>query len=189
VVIDQSDAGLTPGTHDGPTFRWTAGRHFSAAMNWMQRDAQRRGLSRLAFMHTDAETTPGTLERLLATAGDLDSRGARWGVIFTCYDALCCFNPAAIREVGCWDESFGWYVADVDYYNRLRWHGWSHEQLDGAEVVHHGSQTLRALPPGERAAVERDHAWAVDHYRHKWGCHWADHPAGRLFPVPYNGQP
>jgi hypothetical protein len=189
VVIDQSGPGLSPDFHDGPTFRWEGPCHFTGAMNWVQREAGRRGLRRFLFMHSDAEATPATVERLLGMADDLEDRGARWGVIFTHYDALCCFNPAAVREVGCWDESFAWYVSDVDFYNCIRWQGWTQEVLSGAEVVHHGSQTIRALPAGERAAVEHDQTWAVNHYRHKWGCHWDERPEGRAFTTPYDGRP
>jgi GT2 family glycosyltransferase len=108
-------------------------------------------------------------------------------VVFTWYDALALFNPAATAATGCWDETFMWYVSDVDYYNRLLWSGWGHHHLPDACAIHHGSQTIRGLSEAAREAVDRDHNWSVRHYRHKWGCAWDEGNGGRAWSVPYNG--
>lgn len=189
VVIDQSDAGMSEGKHHGPLFRWHGPRRFTSVMNWIQRDTLRRGLGRFLFMHSDAEAAPGGIDALLRMADDLDAQGTRWGVIFTRYDALAVFNQQAVTDVGCWDDSFLWYIADVDYYNRIQWRGWCHAELPSALAIHRGSQTLAGLPPQEAAAVHHDHGWSHDHYRHKWGCHWEERPERRVWEIPYNGHP
>jgi hypothetical protein len=127
-------------------------------------------------MHSDAEAANGGLLALCEEADRLKSQGDRWGVIFTHYDALALFNPEATAHTGCWDESFKWYVSDIDYYNRLRWEGWGHRHFPTACAIHHGSQTIRSMDEVERLAVATDHGWAIRHYRHKWGCHWNERP-------------
>ena len=190
VVIDQSTkAADSLGTAAKGVFRWQGPRRFTSVMNWIQQDAYRRGLRYFLLMHDDAEAAPGGVGMLLAEAERLDRSATRWGVIFTWYDALCLFNPTATRAVGPWDETFLWYVADIDYYNRLTWDGWPGRSCPAALRVHHGSQTLPGLPDAERAAVDTDHTWGVAHYRHKWGCHWSEGVDGRLWTVPYNGPP
>ncbi|MDB5312823.1 MAG: class SAM-dependent methyltransferase [Gemmataceae bacterium] len=188
VVIDQSETGAGVGLHAGPVFRWGAPVRFTSVMNWMQRDAYRRKLRRFLFMHSDAESAPGGVRGLLEEADRLDGRRERWGVIFTRYDALALFNPAATADAGCWDETFLWYVSDVDYYNRLLWAGWGQHQLPAACAIHHGSQTVQSLGETERETVARDHGWGINHYRHKWGCGWDEGDRGRVWCVPYNGE-
>ena len=190
VVIDQSEAGLDPATW--PTaglYRWENLVRFTTVMNWMQRDACFRGLPCFVFMHSDAEcSSPAAVDRVLAQARRLDGEGVPWAVIFTNYDALACFNTKIAHAVGCWDESFAWYVADVDYYNRLRWHGWRQVCLPDAGVLHRGSNTIHRLASARRGEVDADTRWAHDHYRHKWGVGFLDHPDGRRFEIPYDGR-
>ena len=188
VVIDQSQTGEALEAHPGPVFRWNSQLHFSAVMNWIQRDASHRKLRWFLFMHSDAEVASGGLRTLCDEADRLDCRREQWGVIFTHYDALALFNPKATAQIGCWDETFKWYVADIDYYNRLRWQGWGHRHLPTACAIHHGSQTIRSMNEVEREAVAQDHGWAIRHYRHKWGCDWKENAQGRIWSIPYNGE-
>ena len=101
VVIDQSDDGVrSDAAGAAAVFRWKGPRRFTSAMNWIQQDAYCRGLRRFLFMHDDAEAAPGGIDLLLEEAARLDREGGRWGVVFSGYDALCLFNPAATQLGG-----------------------------------------------------------------------------------------
>jgi Methyltransferase domain len=187
VVVDQSERGVPLAVWDGPLARWAGGRHFSRVMNWISMDASSRGHLHFLFMHSDAVAGPGIVEELLSTARLLDGlRYQTWGAIFTHYDALACFTTSNLTTVGCWDESFSWYVADVDYYNRLEW-GRRQTCSHPGKVHHRGSSTLPRLSDPERAKAHQDHSWAIDHYIHKWGCHWKEGD-GRRWATPYDGR-
>ncbi len=188
VVIDQSEGGDAEAIHAGPVFRWTNPLRFTTVMNFQQRDAQFRKLPRFFFLHSDAEVNPGGLDRMLDLADHLDRPDApAWGVIFTHYDSLALFNTKAVTSVGVWDETFMWYVGDADYYQRLKWCGWLSHECPEALRLHHGSQTAPSMSPMQRFAVQDDQRWAIDHYRHKWGCHWEE-GTGRLWGYPYDGK-
>lgn len=187
VLIDQSENEEGAALHCGPILRWSPRPRFSELMTWVQRDASFRGLDYFLFMHSDAEASPAGVDDLLQEAKLLDDERRKWAAILTDYDALALFNPKAVAEVGCWDGTFAWYVADIDYYNRLQWAGWEMRRLPAACRKHHKSQTLHNLNIAEKAQADRDHAWAVEHYRHKWGCYWPD-GVGRLWDIPYNNQ-
>lgn len=186
VVIDQSDNGL--GDVWGgrvSVFRWTGARQFTTVQNWMQREAAHRGCRWLCFLHSDAACAPGTVELVFRRAAELDAVGHRWGVIFTNYDAFACFSMRAMADVGCWDETFAWYVSDIDFYNRIRWRGWEQVNLPEATVWHDFSQTRHAMDAGERDAVDSQTIWAEYHYAHKWGRPWSE--GDRIHDIPYAG--
>lgn len=111
------------------------------------------------WMHNDAFVMPGVAkefrERCEAEAD------AQWGVYFTCYDVLCCFNMRAVREVGFWDPMYFQYTSDVDYYRTLHVSGWPCRDF-GPGVLHlSGNMTAPAeaqtIPAGapahERARI------------------------------------
>jgi hypothetical protein len=187
VVIDQSEDGLRD-EWDGRVsiFRWYGPRRFTTVQNWMQREAAHRGCRWLCFLHSDAACGPGTVELVLRHAAQMDAEGRRWGVIFTAYDAFACFSMRAMADVGCWDETFAWYVSDLDFYNRIRWRGWEQVCLPQAAVLHDYSQTRQAMEQGEQDAVHEETIWAEYHYAHKWGRPWNEEPAHE---IPYGGRP
>jgi hypothetical protein len=186
VVIDQSESGLSTSVWNGPLYRWHGSRSFAAVMNMIQREAWYRRVPYYFFMHSDAEVGPCAVDEVADAARLLSGiAGLGWGAIFTSYDALACMNTRAAWEVGCWDETFSWYVADVDFYNRLRWARRPTIHLRKPRVAHSGSATLALLPGEDQRKVHEDHIWAIDHYRHKWGCHWMQGD-GRAHERPYD---
>ena len=184
IIIDQSDEGIKD-LWDGciAIYRWTAESHFVRMQNWLQRHAMLERVPYFLFMHHDACCQNNAVQMVVDEARILDRIGERWGVIFTAYDALCLFSTHATIQVGAWDETFRWYVADIDYYNRMTWAGFRQVTSSRTIVQHHVSQTLRRLSPAERAAVEQNHSWAQAHYAHKWGG-WNQQETHR---IPYGG--
>ncbi len=184
IIIDQSEEGLID-CWDGriSIHKWIGDRRFTCVQNWMQQRA--RECSFFFFMHSDASCSPDDVNTLLSF---VKLQQGKWGVVFTNYDTLCCFNNQAVKDVGEWDETFSWYVADVDYYNRLKWSGWE-QRVCPIEVKHHGSQTLLALGEEERQKVERDSSWALSHYEHKWGRSIHYHMIhDDRYAIPYNSE-
>jgi hypothetical protein len=188
-VIDQTDEGVGDRWQGrAAIFRWSRRpRVFAEMMNWCQRLAAARGNALLGFMHNDAECGPGVAEGVLDECRHASYRGLRWGVAMTNYDSFCWFNMAAVREIGCWDEAFQWYVADIDYYHRLRAAGWNCLLLPNAKVAHHVSRTIAALHPDARAAVRASHDAAARRYALKWGAALNSGPP--RYVVPFNGKP
>lgn len=186
VVLDQSVDGIPSAVWEGSVARWTASRRFTCVQNWMQRQSSWWRLPCYFFMHADAVCAERAVERMLDTVARHDGK---WGLVFSQYDSFCCFNTEMVADVGSWDEAYEWYVADIDYYNRVRWRGWPCLQCPQAVVRHYGSQTLCAMSAEERASTQRHHNHAVAHYRHKWGCRWDEQGDGRVYCIPYNGRP
>ena len=184
IIVDQSDEGLADEWQGRiAIYRWNSERNFTKMQNFLQRFSFLERVPYFMFMHNDAECLNDSVNILLERARMLDDQNQPWGVIFTNYDALCAFSTKAVIKVGAWDESFTWYVSDIDYYQRLKWNGYPHIKCDEAQVVHHVSQTLSSLSNTERSKVDNEHAWAKAHYCHKWGG-WVDN---ETFAVPYGG--
>jgi hypothetical protein len=189
VIVDQTADGLDDRWEGRVAiYRWRRRPlHFSEMMNWCQRLAMVRGCALLGYMHNDAECAPGVAEGVLDECRHANYRGLPWGAAMTNYDSYCWFNMTAVRDVGCWDEAFQWYVADVDYYERLRAAGWQHLQMPHATVAHHASRTVRAMSDKEREHVRERHAAAARTYELKWGS--PPNQRGRRYAVPYDGKP
>jgi hypothetical protein len=182
VVIDQSANGLAPaelaslGGIAGVFRAPHRGMSFTQMMNWAQAEAFERQAAFLVFMHNDAECHDGVAREVI----DFARRQPRAGVVFTHYDAFAVFRTEALRSTGPWDETFRWYVSDLDYYRRLRLSGWETLDFGGTKVTHDTSQTLDA---DATLAGEVAFQWHHAHYCHKWGG-----PQGQeRFVVPYNG--
>jgi hypothetical protein len=188
-LIDQTREGLADGWEGrAGIFRWSRRPLvFSEMMNWCQRLAAMRGCALLGFMHNDAECAPGVAEGVLDECRHANHRGARWGVALTNYDSFSWFNMTAVREVGCWDEAFQWYVADIDYYERLRAAGWDDLLLPEAQVMHRTSQTIAKMEPNARAAVKSRRKAAIRRYALKWGSPFG--PGAPRSAVPFDGRP
>jgi hypothetical protein len=120
------------------------------------------------WMHNDALAKPGADDALLERVEELHASDKRWGVVFTCYDALCCFNMKMVRDVGYWDHFFFQYVSDVDFYRRMALKGWSEEYYLRDAIEHRGSASIKADPLLNHRAqfgIERARAY----YAQKWG--------------------
>jgi hypothetical protein len=186
VIIDESVEGLRPDDHPwmsniAGVFRSPFGcMTFTQMMNWAQAEACQRQVEYLIFMHNDAECVDSVALQILNCARARPNTG----VVFTYYDAFAVFNVGAIRDVGPWDETFGWYFSDNDYYRRMQLRNWERYNFGGDRVIHHGSQTQRS-DPAVSAEVGTSWQWHEAHYRHKWG----GGPGNESYLIPYNGKP
>ena len=186
VIIDQSEAGLVDMWQGRVAiYRMRKRPSFSQMQNWVRDLATDLGVRYLCFMHNDAECLHGAATVLLAHARQLDD-GTR-GVLFSNYDAFAVFILPALRAAGYWDETFPWYVSDVDYYHRVRLSGLEIVTSDRAHVLHHVSQTLRDYEK-KNAAMAREtsaeFAQAMAHYVHKWG----GRNGHEVYTLPYNNK-
>jgi hypothetical protein len=133
------------------------------------------------WMHNDALALPGVANRMLQRVRELHASDKKWGVLFTHYDVLCAFNMKCVREIGYWDPMFFQYVADVEYYHRMRKAGWTTEEF-GPGVVHRvgpykpgdpendGSVTVRSDPLfAHRTAFRGQTQFDNQYYELKWG--------------------
>ena len=116
------------------------------------------------FLHSDAEDNEGILDKLFDLA--MIQRG-RWGVLFTNYDALACFNTEAFRAVGGWDENLKWYRSECDMYRRLRLAGYPTLE-SRLRVKHTPSSTLNA-DFAIKARVDAENVTGRAYYIRKWG--------------------
>lgn len=116
------------------------------------------------FMHSDAEDDEGILDRLREMA--MQQR-EKWGAIFTAYDALACYNTAAMNAIGGWDVNIPWYRSECDLYRRLRLAGYPTLESH-LRVKHEPSQTLNA-DPAIKARVDEENKTARLYYIQKWG--------------------
>ena len=133
------------------------------------------------FMHSDAEAGEGTIQKLFDMASIVQNSGAKWGAIFTAYDALAAYSTEAMQAIGGWDENLPWYLSDCDVYRRLRIAGYPTLE-SGLPVEHTPSQTLNSDPEIARKVAEDTPKWRA-YYHAKWG---GDNEHER-FSVPFNG--
>ena len=153
---------------------------FTQLQNWFQKQAIYRELDYFYFMHSDAEATENSLIRLRS----FYEKNPNWDIVQTNYDAFIGFKTASLKTVGVWDETFKWYVSDIDFYNRCKWRNLNLLTCPEAEILHNNpSSTLRSLSPDQVNAIQRDHSWAIAHYSHKWGYNFQD--GGTPYLTPY----
>lgn len=153
---------------------------FSQLQNWMQWYARKLKTHAFFFMHSDAEVLdPSVFADALAKL-----EHPQVAACFTNYDALVAFDTEKMRQVGCWDESFEWYHADVDFYRRIRLRGFQIAEAGGSRVAHTPSQTI-ASDPKMKERVDRISKHMEAHYIHKWG----GLNKAEKYSVPYNGKP
>lgn len=180
VVINQSGVDISSEIKDVAIYDMDI-RHFSCMQNFAQELAKSIKVKHFIFQHNDCVVHKDVIADLIKVG----SENPETGVVFTNYDALCLFNTEIINKVGCWDESFEWYVADIDYYQRIKMDGYKHINIGTEGVEHATSQTLAALQPEIVKQVGINHSWAWKHYIHKWG----GNQHNEIYKMPYNGRP
>lgn len=188
-IIDQSVEGFDSTGLGVGHYRATRKVPFSQMMNFAVDVCRLSNKDYSIFMHNDTSCATGTLTKLVQRARSEDP--SLWAVLFTkdsltggIYDYLSAFNMKAIQSVGRWDESFPWYVSDVDLYHRMKQHGRALIQCPDIVVKHACSQTI-ASDSAIRAEATTQQAWALKHYKHKWGGD-IGHEVHR---IPYAGNP
>lgn len=141
-------------------------------------------------MHTDAIAMPvegaGTIDLLLARAAELFAAHRRWGILFTNYDCLACYNMAMVDDVGPWDSVlFPAYFSDNDFHHRVRMAGW--EMIETGLPVQHTGSLVHKLDIRRRWL---SHNVTFDHYhemfRRKWNGY--THEQDKLWAKPYDGE-
>lgn len=182
IIIDNSNpVELNQGDLPGKLITPPVPLGFSQTQNYMQRIAFEKDLEFFFFMHSDASCEAGDGRRFVEHAESLRSK--KWGVIFTAYDAFCCFNVEAVKAAGEWDwRGLPWYFADSDYYRRLKLAGYSHEHLN-LKITHLPSQTRASDRNIERIILAQIKAFQA-YYQAKWG----GPPEHEVFTVPFNGE-
>lgn len=146
-------------------FLWSAGKKFTL------------------HMHSDAIIPDGAIERLLEAARLVDSQGRKWGVIYTFYDILAIYNPAAYLDIGGYDTTLPAYFSDNDWYYRLDLAGY--ERIDtGIEVGHVGSATINSDPD-----LKRLNGVTFPLYRQYYVAKWGGEPGKELFTTPFQQSP
>lgn len=191
-VIDQSEDGFDASGLGVGHYRSTRKVKFSQMMNFAL-DVCRFGDKKYSlFMHNDTECTATAVSALVQRARqETLQRPEDWAVLFTkdaisggVYDYLSAFNMRAIRSVGRWDESFPWYVSEIDLYHRFKMHKKALVGCPDIIVRHRGSQTIQS-DSRIHAEATSEQKWALSHYAHKWG---GDVGSERN-KIPYDGKP
>ena len=179
VVINNSGEGMPEEFHHYTIITPGRSMTFSQTQNSMLELAVTAKKPFYFFIHADAEDNEGILDKLFDMA--MIQRD-KWGVIFTSYDALACFNTEAMQAIGGWDEGFEWYTSEVDTYRRLRLAGYPTLE-SGLRVKHTPSQTLNS-DPAIRSRVTAGYAKRLERYRLKWG----GDAGNEKFEVPFDGK-
>jgi hypothetical protein len=176
-VIDSSEVGLdvtTDWLKNCTVLRLPHATTFTQMHNAVIKRAANIGVPYLLFMHSDAEVADAAVIPELLASMDHDT-----AVSWTNYDALACFNMAAICEIGFWDETFPQYASDCDYFYRIKLSRWQIKQTNlTARVAHFTSVVVRSGDP-LRLAWNTD--WVLAHYAHKWG----GSPSHEILKLPY----
>lgn len=127
------------------------------------------------WMHDDAEALPGVAKQFFDfiedRGGIIKDQCSPYGVYWTNGDKLCAFNMDAVRQVGWWDTMFFQYMADIDYWHRLRLAGYPclHSGING--VLHPEAKTVKDFDPIYMKKIQFIDGTKFDHhyYEFKWG--------------------
>lgn len=134
------------------------------------------------WMHNDGWAKPGFAARFLTHIKEW-APGERWGVVFTLYDILCCFNMKAVRDIGYWDPMYMQYSVDIDYYHHMLMKDWSIHTFGRDQVLHRdsaatpeqdqgggGSHTVRSDPTyNHRIKFRERDGFDNRYFQFKWG--------------------
>jgi len=168
-IIDNSTNGLNPSDWPVTLLRPSVPLSLSQTLNLLARMGEGSDADVIFYMHHDAEVPEGACDRFISKVEAAQATHRAWGAAFTNYDSLAAFSTAAMRYVGPWDVCLPKYLADRDYYRRLRLAGY--EVLETGIAVHHpdnGGSTLFA--DGGLAYLSGiTSPMYQDYYRSKWG--------------------
>lgn len=121
------------------------------------------------WAHNDMFCPPGVAKQFYEKAVQKFNSNEKWGVLFSTYDVLCCFNMKMYHDVGYWDPFFPQYVSDVDFYRRMTLRGWSEEYFLKDVVEHRsGSSSIKA-DPLFNYRTQCTIGAAREYYNLKWG--------------------
>jgi predicted O-methyltransferase YrrM len=140
------------------------------------------------FMHSDATAKPGACGKIMDAVHEKLDSGERWGVLLTEYDALAAYNMKAVRSVGYLDPMFYQYIADDDWYHRMRMAQW--EIVDTGlntehpcGVLHHTSAAVKNdWLFNDRTQLHNGFAYQYFDYKWKLGI-----PNDERHYFPFNG--
>lgn len=178
LVIDMSGGDISPEIPDVAVYRWRSDPllDFARMHNFLQTLACLYGIQYLIFQRSDCELLTDVVTELI------NGRPPGAGAIFANYDALCLFDAASLRRVGCWDESLVWRTSNIEYYRRLQRESAVQDLKLEDLVVHNGPRYLTGEIRAEKESGS-DLIW--DEYIRKWG----GKPDQEVYRIPYDGKP
>lgn len=181
-IIDNSPEGIPRGRYPHPltVARSFVPMTFTQSMNFEMEDTARKGKKFCLHMHSDSIVPSGAIDSLLTKAREIDNAGRKWGVIYSFYDIMAIYNPAAAIDIGGYDTNFSAYFSDNDWYRRLDLAGW--ERINtGIEVGHVGSQTINS---DKRLQFLNEQTFPL--YSHYYSIKHGGEPGHEKFSVPFD---
>lgn len=100
------------------------------------------GADHYYWLHNDALPPRQTCEGLISKVGEILADGARWGALFTHYDAFCAYSLRALDAIGGWSDLFDQYFLDNHTYRLMRLAGFP-TIATNLPCHHEASATLR----------------------------------------------
>lgn len=154
---------------------------FTQSMNLEFKLAKESGAKYCLHMHSDALIPPDVFGKLVDYARRMDSEGRKFGVLYTFYDILACYNVEAALEIGGYDTHFDSYYSDNDMWCRFRRAGYECHDTHIEGVTHEGSATINS-DPKLRLIHSITFPFANMYYVAKWG----GQPDHETFKTPFN---
>ena len=179
IIVDNSP---NSGLYGPNAFRPPVPLSYSQSMNWMLKDATKRGKDFIIHFHSDATSTnPDAVAQLLEQCRLMKAEGRRWGCLWTHYDILWAINPVALNDIGGWDTNFSAYFVDNDTRRRLNLAGWETIDTGIQGISHEGSATINSDPKLKFLNGQTFPLFS-QYYHAKWG----GAPGAERFDVPFN---
>lgn len=158
----------------------------SQCFNHAQDIARKHNADVLIMMHSDIEIHEELyLSHFLDQIEKLvEDKIKDWGVYWTTYDSLAAFNMDTCDVLGPWDQNITHYPIDVDYYFRMRKHGFQCLDFGGHWIEHHPSATIRKNIMMDHVNLIHTNDCNNSYYEKKWGgCRDQE-----KYVFPFNGQ-